>query len=192
MIPKITFVYSAVYDRRCRSAFEKGNPKELYPEEDEIMQYIKNAEKKWRTIEKRILKGISNSCKLLWKENIKCYVVGKIRPFSDPLSICIYDDINIFIDVLVHELIHQILTQNYLQKKKYLDVFTKRYAKESLVTRNHILVHAIHKKIYMKYFNEKRLLDDIGRCIDHDYKRSWDIVQEYGYEKILKEWRMVK
>ena len=58
-------------------------------------------------------------------------------------------------------------------------------------TKNHIFVHALHKEIYLKLFDEKRLKRDIEKCQKHeDYKRAWEIVEKEGYKNIIKEFRM--
>jgi hypothetical protein len=187
MIPKIQFVYSPIYDKRCKFAFEKRSPNEKYPDRTEIIAYIKKVERVWSKIDSLVLSVISKISGLKWRENIKCYVVGRIRPFSDPMSIRIYDDTNLFIDTLIHELIHQILTQNGDILEKYWVNIKKKYSLESEVTQNHIIVHAIHKEVYTRLFSDKRLKSDITRSEnDNDYKRSWGIVLN-DFENIIKE-----
>ena len=62
----------------------------------------------------------------------------------------------------------------------------KQYKKESGLTINHIIVHAIHSKIYLEHFNDKELNSNIERDErDKDYARSWIIVNDLGYEKII-------
>jgi len=95
MIPKIKFVYSSIYDRKYREApgiikflEEKG---EKYPSPTTIIKYISLVERLWRKQENKILREISSISKLKWQEKeIKCYVIGQGRPFSDPLTIRIY------------------------------------------------------------------------------------------------------
>jgi hypothetical protein len=101
---------------------------------------------------------------------------------------------NDFIDVLTHELIHNIFTQNQECLKKAWDFFNRKYKKESRVTRIHILVHAVHSHIYMKFFGEERLKRNVKRLtFRQDYKRAWEIVQRQGYHNVIDEFvRMVK
>ena len=68
------------------------------------------------------------------------------------------------------------------------DYFFRKYKNETLNTKIHIQVHAIHSHIYLKFFNKKRLERDV-KLISHlkDYKRAWEIVQKEGYENIIKE-----
>lgn len=195
MIPKIIFRYSWIYDRRYRESkmmkkFLKKR-KEIYPSIKKISQYIEAIEKLWKKDEKRILKEISKVTGLKWKDKqIICYVNGMGRPFSDPLTLRLYKNKNDFIDTLTHELIHQIQIQN---RKKYMDWSknkNKKYKTESVVTNNHIFLHAVHKVIYLKFFNKSRLNRDIKDSKKFpDYKRSWDIVEEEGHENIINQFK---
>lgn len=193
--PKVIFKYSSVYDRRCREDWLRKD-KKGYPSKRKILNYIKKVEKLWRKKEKEILKEISKITKLKWREkSINCYLVGRVRPFSLPLTMPIFErKANDFIDVLTHELIHNIFTQNQKYLKKSWNFFNRKYKKESQVTRIHILVHAVHSHIYMEFFGEKRLKRNIKRLVfRQDYKRAWDIVQKQGYHNIINEFvKMVK
>lgn len=196
MIPKIEFVYSRVYDDMQRNSAilqrKLKLEKEKYPTRKEIINYMKKINKLWKKYEDKILKKISKITGLKWKENkIKCYIVGIIRPFSDPLTIRLYKDKNDFIDTLVHELIHQIQIQNVKKMKKWLIYIDKNYKNESILTKNHILLHAVHTKIYETIFSKKRLLRDINKSKIQDYKRAWDIVIKEGADNIIKCFKQI-
>jgi len=190
IVPKIIFKYSRIYDQHWREVYSKIKD---YPSEQKIQNDIEKVNKLWRRDEKKILKELSVITDLKWKEkSIACYVVGKCIPFSDPLTIKVYDDypLNYFIDVLTHELIHQLFTQNEKQLKKAWVYFHKKYKSENFNTTIHIPVHAIHSHIFMKYFGEKRLEREI-QSLNHliNYKKSWNIVREEGYQNIIKEFK---
>ena len=191
--PEIIFKYSSVYDRRNKEAWLKQKKKlKDYPSSRKILNYIKKAEKLWNKEEKRILREISKVTHLKWKEEfIYCYVVGRCRPFSFPLTLPIYENnLNDFVDVLTHELIHRLFTQkrNREKTKKAWNYFNRKYKSESRVTKIHIQVQAIHSHIYLKFFGKRRLKRNIKRIsFRSDYKKAWDIVQKEGYQKILKE-----
>ncbi|MDD5416436.1 MAG: hypothetical protein PHU12_00490 [Candidatus Aenigmarchaeota archaeon] len=194
MIPKIIFRYSWIYNQRCKDG-TFGNTKEFgkYPTDKQIIIFKNKIETIWRKKEKVILKKISNISGLKWREKyIQCYIVGRVAPLSDPLTICIYTKHpDYFIDVLTHELIHQIFVQNHKNLKnvwKYF--FYGKYKKESHTTCVHIPLHAIHTAIYKELFNEICLNRDIRICQDFkDYKKSWQIVKKEGYQNIIKEFR---
>ncbi len=182
-MPKIIFRYSWIYDQ-----IWKGNKKK-YPSQRKILDYIKEIEKLWKRYEKKILSELSKISHLKWKSKfIYCYIVGRCKPFSDPLTIPVYKNKNYFIDVLTHELIHQLFIQNLRQSKKAWAYIFKKYKKESHTTKIHIPLHAIHTHIYLKFYGEKRLNRDI-KLISflRDYKKSWEIVQREGYQNIIRE-----
>ena len=192
MIPKIIFKYSWIYDQHWKEVYKKDKN---YPTEKEILSYIKKVEKLWRKDEKKILKELEVVSGLKWQEkSIVCYVVGRCIPFSDPLTIKVYKELSLdyFVDVLTHELIHQLFTQNdNLQKsKKAWNYFHRKYKDEDFNTIIHIPVHAMHSHILLKYFGQARLNREIKSLSNlPDYKRTWDIVQEDGYQDIAKEFK---
>ena len=202
MIPKIIFRYSSIYDELFKSNLEKyyevsksehtKKVLEDYPSRKRIGNYVKKIEPLWKEKEKKVLEAISKISGLKWQEIfIKVYIVGKCRPFSDPLTICPHKKNYEFIDVLTHELIHQIQTQNSKIFKKWLDHMKKKYGKESRITKSHIFLHAVHKKIYLEIFDKKRLNKNLKRSIRPEYARAWQIVEEEGYENIIKKFREV-
>lgn len=191
-VPKIIFRYSWIYDEIWKEGKKKYRKKiQEYPSPKQILNYIEKVEKLWRSDEKKILSELSKITRLKWKSDyIYCYIVGRCRPFSDPLTIPVYKKLDYFIDVLIHELIHQLFIQdgNLEKAKKAWNYIDRKYKKESRKTKNHILLHAIHSHIYLKFFNEKRLKRDIGTIsFLPDYKKSWEIVQKEGYENIIQE-----
>ena len=72
--------------------------------------------------------------------------------------------------------------------KKVWEYFKRKYKKESFTTKIHIPLHALHSHIYYKFFNEKRLKRDVKEMSQlPDYKKSWQIIQEEGYQNIINE-----
>jgi len=192
MMPKIEFVYSNVYDDRYRSSeiiqniLKEQNKK--YPSKNKITRYISRVEKIWRKQEKKILIEIAKITNLKWKEDkIKCYVIGSGRSFSDPLTLKIFDNLNDFIDTLTHEMIHQIQSQNRDKYQKWHKYVDETYKKETELTKRHIFLHAVHKKLYLNLFDKKRLKRNIKRDYTKpDYKRSWEIVEKEEHDNIIK------
>lgn len=193
MLPKIIFKYSWIYDKLWRENFKAKRKKaRKYPSQRQISNYIKKIEKLWQKEEKKVLSELSKITHLKWKSKfIYCYIVGKCIPFSDPLTIPVYKKYSdYFIDVLSHELIHNLFIQrgNLEKAKKAWQYFYRKYKKELETTKIHIPLHAIHSHIYLKFYNEKRLKRDIT-LISHlpAYQRSWQIVQKEGYKNIIDE-----
>ena len=192
MIPNVEFIYSGTYDH-----FIFRNKK--YKRSDYKIDFhkkIKEIEKEWRKYEKKILSEISKLTNLKWQEpNIKCYVVTSAVPFSEPLTIPAYNKIEKFIDVLIHELIHHIFhRRNYRFLKKAWGYVFKKYKDESLGTKLHIPLHAIHTHLFLKFFGEERMRKDIESIENfafdkESYFRSWEITLEEGYGSIIDEFR---
>ncbi len=195
MLPKIIFRYSNVYDERFRQAWISRKEKKPYPSPKRIISYKKQIEKEWGNVGKKILRELENITGLKWWEKeIKCYVVGRTRAFSDPLTIAIFKDKTFFIDILTHELIHQILSQNRDNSKDFWKYMHSKYKTLNQKTVTHIPLNAIHKKLYLKLFGSKRLERDIKRSDElapkhPEYKKAWQIVNNEGYENIINEFR---
>ncbi len=193
--PRIIFKYSRIYDENWKKWIKVykrnfGEP----PSFQEIQDYIGKIELLWRGQEKKVLKELSKISKLRWKsEFIYCYVVGKCVPFSEPLTLPVYKkEPNLFIDNLIHELIHRIFNEKgNMEKAKLAWTYLKeKYKDESRKTRIHIPLYAIHSHIYLKFFGRERLERDIKRTrFLPDYKRAWEIVQREGYKDILREFQ---
>jgi len=190
--PKVRFQYSSVYNENIENWVKRRpwEPKK-YPSERKIMNYISKVEKLWAVEEKRILKELSKVTGLNWVESkIDCFVVGRGYPFSHPLTMPIYPKyLNWFIDILIHELIHQLFLQgnNEEKSKKAWAYIYRKYHKEKENVRIHIPLHAIHQHIFLKFFGEGRLQREIRIMSNYkDYKRSWEIVQKTGHEKIIE------
>lgn len=197
MIPKIIFRYSPIYDSNYRNSDiikKKLEDKGLtYPSPKEIFHEIENIEPLWSKVESNVLKAISKISGLKWKEaKVICYVIGHGRSFSDPLTIMLHETTDLFIDTLVHEMIHQIQIQNNELSKKWYSYIDKIYAGETVLTKNHIIVHAVHKEIYLTIFDKKRLETDIKESgLSKDYARSWEIVEKEGHKNIINKFKEV-
>ena len=173
-------------DQAWKNALAKN--RESYTRAEDIREYIKLKEPLWKDYEKRVFDELSGITSLKWKEEkIICYTVGFCRPFSDPLTIMPFDSDEHFIDTLIHELIHQIFTQNPDKIKGPYNFFKERYHLETTKTFNHIVLYAVYFELYKRLFNDGRLEQIKARLSDKDYTRAWEIVEKYGYNNIIKD-----
>jgi hypothetical protein len=196
-IPKIVFKYSSIYDDLFKENYlkeQKGNDEksDSYPTAEEIEKFIDVLKKKWEPKEKSILEELSKITTLQWKEDkIICYVVGRTIAFSDPLTIPAYTGYEEYaVDVLTHELIHQLFTQkgNYERSYESWRNIHKKYASYSDNTRIHIPLEAVHKALYLNLFDDNRLKRDKDfLSLIPDYKTAWDVVEKEGYQNIIKD-----
>ena len=185
MIPKIQFHYSPIYYEHL--ALPKNF---VIPKDEFIYKNTRKLELKWRKIEKNILKELENVTGLKWQEShIYIYVTSGVGWFSAPLTMSITEDIDFMLDTLIHELIHRILSENenWGNIKKRWSKLLGKYKKENLNTRIHVPIHPIHKHIFLKFFNQKRLELEIKRVKDNkDYARAWPFVESSNYKDIIK------
>lgn len=190
-VPKIEFCNSWIYDDHFRDFYRRQ--KREYPDYGKLDAKRRRLEKAWEKDGPAMLAEMQKATGLRWKEKkIQCFVVGRCLPFSYPLTVSIYEEYSIdyTIDVLTHELIHQLFVQNEEEMKKVWEYVFKTYKKEEFNTIIHVPVHAIHHHIFTELLSKKRLEREIDSMEDHpDYKRSWDIVLEEGAENIIKEIR---
>jgi len=199
MIPELEFIYSDIYDGAFMTLKYKKWPEyskaEIKKFNKDMNKYLKDLEKMWKKEGTKILQKIQTVSGLKWHERkIKVYIASEINhSFSDPLTLNFKyrKDMKIARDVLTHELLHQIQIQNEkVVNNYYKKHIWKKYKREPRITQSHIFVHAAHKKVYLELIGEDRLKADIKKCKKWPaYKRAWEIVEEEGYENILKEFQ---
>ena len=195
MIPEIEFRYSEVYNNMYHENYTKKDEEKWgkYPSSKKIHSMLKNREKVWNKHGKKILNEIEKISGFKWKEKkIICYIVGKTLPFSDPLTMSLENNNIEFIDTLTHELIHQVQIQNEDKfNKAWKGYIVKNFKKENYNCKTHIFLHAIHKEIFLKLFEEKRLEKEIelSKKFPVGYYRSWQIVNKKGHENIIKDFK---
>lgn len=183
VIPKLIIQYSGIYDQQIRS----WQGKEFKPCVKEALSYCKKLQQKWDTIGNKAFASLSSVSGLEWqKPIIDCWVVQRTRPFSMPLTIPMREDVDKMLEILIHELVHNLIVQNSDRIKKG---YPKRYEKFSRLTRIHILVHAILHETLLEIYGKKQtevFIKGYDR-IRPDYKIAWDVVKEEGAKNIIKE-----
>ena len=181
----LRFNYSWIYDKQIHWWKKSKYDEDSYKK---VNNYIKRLEKEWKELDKKVFDVISKVSGLKWKnKNIECYVVSDlVYPFSSPLTITIHTNISHQIEIIIHELIHNIWIQNE-DGVKFKDY--RKYGKLNFNVKIHILVHAIEKEVLLRLFIEKRTKKYI-KWYDKfpDYKKAWDIVEREGSKNIIKEW----
>lgn len=209
--PKIRFDYSTQYNNLWRDWFKsymKNNWKRFLEERKrkkkashseryrikKTLEYIKKIEKIWRKDEKRILKELSRTTGLKWKEDsVICYIIWAGNSIAVPLTVIVHNDTNDFIDTLIHELIHYLLVDGDKNSKLSVNAqnyFSNKYKNEKRNVIHHILLFAIMQHTYLKFFDMERFEKhiDISKS-SPDYARAWQIVQKEGCQKIIREFR---
>lgn len=174
--------------RQLIPKFKKDKP----PTRAEMDKIVRGRTRIWKKDEKKIIVGMQKIAGLNFYQNlIDVYLVAGYRSaFSTPLVMNRKYDGELFIDVLTHEILHRLLTDNTQGRTGRWPA--KAYPKiKDQKTLNHILVHAIHKEIYLKILKRPdRLQMDIDRCKEWpSYKRAWEIVEKEGHLNIIDKFR---
>lgn len=114
---------------------------------------------------------------------------------SFPLIVDMSRDPDEFVDVLTHELFHQLFSDNQIitsrnaraqSRLKWDELFGDEHSGGTLV---HIAVHAALKYMYLDVHHEPYRLE---RDIEHakhlpDYAKAWEYVEKNDYKKIIQK-----
>lgn len=193
--PEIRFPNAWLLEPTYRRAWNalRFKGRRPFPGYREIIRKRKAYEKAWRPVERKILKGMCDVLELEFHQNtIDIYVVGYARPISNPLVISSWYTPGQATHIITHELLHRLLTDNTAGGYP-LKAWKEQYPDEPLHVRNHIMVHAVHKHIYLNVLKQPKLIDvEKRRLRAHqaaDYLRSWEIVEMYGYRELISEFK---
>jgi hypothetical protein len=198
---KVNFVWSFIYEQTIHNSTVNENYD--YKEYKKFIDsFLEKIGPKWRKEEQKIFSYCEEITGLKWKKKeIPVYVIkiSSIMPISDPLTIPIQFQAGKeiftlskerFIDMLIHELIHNLFIQNEKEMGNYFEFILKKYKNEEFNTSIHLLLHAIHKKIFLKFFGKERLNEEIKMNSFYPaYKRSWEIIENLGEDKIIDEFK---
>ncbi len=166
--------------------------------DDEWMEKrVADYKKAWNPLEHKILTAMTELLDLSFRQNIvDVYVAPWFNAFSDPMVIGVMKEPDEFIDILTHELIHRLLTDNTAvpHETMLLNEWQKLFGKKhSFGTVVHIPVHAVHKAIYLDTLKQpERLKRDIdnNKIYDAtDYINAWDYVDKHDYTEIIEQLR---
>ncbi len=172
---KIQFIFSPQFNSVLDSSYVE--PKNLRVIQKKLATF-------WLEMGPEIEKTFYKWTKLRFQEKqINCYL-NTMATFSDPLSLKI-ESIADMKDNLIHELIHVLLSQNYIKIKKEWDSFyLKRFTTETKLTRTHLIVHSLHLLLAQELMPES-VKQIKTYSIMHDYVRSWEIVKEHSPQTLL-------
>lgn len=149
----------------------------------------------WKPFEATILSGMTNTLGLSFHQNtIDVYIAPWFMAFSDPMVIGVMSEPDLFVDILTHELLHRLLTDNtsVSQVTDLIEPWKKLFGDQhNFNTLVHIPVHAVHKAIYLDILKApKRLERDISNNKKHDakdYIAAWDYVNNHDYKELVSK-----
>lgn len=180
--PQLIIEYSWIYDKQI----QEWKGLKYTTDYKKAKKYRDKLQKKWNKFDKKIFDSISKVSGLKWKKQvIDCYLVTKTTPFSMPMTIPMRTGMRELIETITHELVHNILVQNWdrIIKKDY----KKKYGEMSKKAEIHILVHSILKEAMINVFGEKKTKKYIKKKQENlsDYKTAWDIVEKEGSKRVI-------
>ena len=175
-------------------AGRKAKSRAYYPSKSVVEKKIKLFERIWRKHETKLLRAMCRKLNLQFYQNVidvyvlpYWYVMGMSKPLIISARIKKADR---FVDLLTHELVHRLLSDN-TRKLRVGKIFNKMFRGKSLATRNHILVHATLKYLWLEVLKEDyRLERDIMVCQKYSsYKAAWQYVEKEGYDEIIQNFK---
>lgn len=180
---KINFIYANIYQGSLNPGIEK-------PSESLVNKKLKMIEAFWKKNERNVEQSVGKITGLQFKKgrSIDCYLNTE-KSFSEPLTLKMQEDKDMG-DTLVHELMHVLLAHNHETggwELKKMKKFLRDFKDEPMLTRNHILVHAMHYLIYKDIMPER--IDAILNYSKRpEYVRAWEIVNKIGAEELIEKY----
>lgn len=195
--PQVRILFSDLLYYDESQSLAKANGRKIEISIDECYRQTDLYRKAWAKKEAKVLNGMQDIFELrFYKQVIDVTLAPAFGPKSLPLIINFFHKPDAFVDILIHELFHNLFTDNqYVQRDKnsnlvevWRDIFPEDI---TLTARIHIPVHAGLKAIYLDVLNEpKRLERDIAECQQWpDYKAAWEYVEKNDYKKIIEKFK---
>lgn len=194
-VPEIRFQYGwlltrAFYQyRKMLTEYKDEEP----PAWNVVNEIVENRRKIWEPVEQKIITGMQEIAGLNFYQNIiDVYIVtGYSSAFSEPLVMSKKYEGDVFVDILTHEIIHRLLMDNKegINGNSWAAEHYPEEKDSSVV--NHILVHALHKEVYLSVLGSpERLMADKDRLKGfHGYEKAWDIVERDGHINIINKFK---
>ena len=160
---------------------------------DEVDTYVSAYKKAWEPYQDKVIRGMSDGMGLEFRQNIiDVGIAPWFIAFSDPMVIGITYMPDRFVEVLTHEIIHRLLTDNTqtAYDTPYADHWKKLFGEEhSFNVLIHIPVHAILQYVFDDVLNEpQRTKNDRAKCSKWpDYDAAWQYVEKHGYQTIIAQ-----
>lgn len=146
-----------------------SNKEVIFPVEE-----IKGLNNFWLTFGSKVEEAFKEVTGLSFLEKIiPCYLNSEFS-VSDPLCLKI-EKIDDMIDNLIHELIHVILTQNKIGETEKWKNLMEQFKEEVPLTKVHVIIHAIHQKVYEKLGFTERINVIQNNSVKPPYIRAWEI-----------------
>ncbi len=123
------------------------------------------------------------------QSKIDVYIVGRYNgAYSDPLVMSAGYDLDEFVPLLAHEISHRLLTDNTMNMPVG-EIWTEMFPSEARIVRNHIVVFALMRYVFIDALKRPDLLDPEYITARGHYRKAWDVVDKQGYKNILTRFK---
>lgn len=199
-LPEIRIYFSwLLYDTVSVKLHEASGETEKLLSKKTAEQYAENYRQEWTKYEKQIVSALVKIMDMeFYRDVIDVPCAPWFRPVSDPLTMNFYYFPDQFVDILMHELCHVLLTDSTIYSIKssaelklslgarWQRLFGEEYDFTAAV---HIPVHALSKYIYLDVLEApERLERDIEHVKgDPPYAAAWEYVQTHDYNQIIEQ-----
>lgn len=158
-----------------------------------LQEKVREYREAWSLHGQYIIAELCDILELEFYQNvIDVYVAPFPNSFSDPMFLTAKLTSERAVEVLTHEIVHRLLSDNTL----HIDTTMRRTAWRELfgtnhtkITLEHIPVHATLSALYIDKLNEpERVNADRQRMQNYSaYAASWQYVDKVGYKKIIDQ-----
>ena len=166
---QVNFDYSGVYDEMLCSLME-AEPRKS------ISKDVAAFEKFWKKYEVKIFSAIVKHGGLAYSNDVACYIVSHLPELalSRPLTLRYIRDHKRLAYVLIHEILHELFSQNKGQVVLYIDTM---FAKMDLSFRHHVPVLMLQQKVVTAVFGKRFFLAQRKADFDLPIGLVWHTVE---------------
>lgn len=190
-LPEIRIRHSRLMTRAISPillAHARG-PEAKMPENKYFIQRLKDYQDAWEPLEQPVVSSMMEVLGLsFYLPVIDATVAPMVPAFSTPLTLNYRREPDEFVDMLTHELVHILLSDNR-EKISFDELSQHNWPAEDQKTRAHILVHAVLEHVYVETLKQPyRLSRDIASNQQNPpYRRAWEIVAQQGCDTIINQ-----
>lgn len=195
--PEIRIKYSKLLDNHFASLFAYKKAQGLvradaeYPDASNTTAKIPDFQSLWDS-KKEVLGFMQETLGLqFYKPVIEVFVVGNMKGgISSPIVIDGKYETERFVDALIHELAHDLISDNK-QQIAISQILPAITPNEPPLTVSHVVIYALLVKIYTEFFQDPSRLV-IQREVDAsspEYTRAWELVDAQGADNILVKFK---
>lgn len=162
-------------------------------DDQEMEQIVAQYITAWHPYEQQVIHGMCELLGLEFRQNIiDVNIAPWFYAFSDPMVIGVTYSPDRFVEVLTHEILHRLLTDNVQTayttnyRGEWIKLFGKGHTFGALV---HIPVHATMQALFDDVLQEpQRTKHDRELCKKWpDYAWAWQYVEKHGYDNIIEQ-----